>query len=126
MYTNDELAHHGIQGQRWGIRRFQNKDGSLTSAGKKRYSSDYDRYHEDYRKAHSKKSYKEMSDAELRSVNNRLQMEKQYKQLSSTEIRGAKKSYSDALKIAGGVVALTSTGLALYNNYSQIKKIIKK
>ena len=30
------LAHHGIKGQRWGIRRFQNKDGSLTSAGKKR------------------------------------------------------------------------------------------
>lgn len=32
-----ELYHHGIKGQRWGIRRFQRKDGSLTSAGKKRY-----------------------------------------------------------------------------------------
>ena len=32
-----ELYHHGILGQKWGIRRFQNKDGSLTSAGKKRY-----------------------------------------------------------------------------------------
>lgn len=31
-----ELYHHGILGQRWGIRRFQNKDGSLTEAGKKR------------------------------------------------------------------------------------------
>lgn len=31
-----ELAHHGIKGQRWGVRRFQNADGSLTSAGKKR------------------------------------------------------------------------------------------
>ena len=30
------LIHHGIKGQKWGIRRFQNKDGSLTSAGKKR------------------------------------------------------------------------------------------
>ncbi len=28
------LAHHGIKGQRWGVRRFRNKDGSLTSAGK--------------------------------------------------------------------------------------------
>ena len=33
-----ELYHHGIKGQRWGIRRFQNKDGSLTARGKKRYS----------------------------------------------------------------------------------------
>lgn len=31
------LAHHGILGQKWGIRRFQNKDGSLTNEGKKRY-----------------------------------------------------------------------------------------
>ena len=30
------LIHHGIKGQKWGIRRFQNKDGSLTTAGKKR------------------------------------------------------------------------------------------
>lgn len=32
-----ELYHHGIKGQRWGIRRFQNKDGSLTAKGRKRY-----------------------------------------------------------------------------------------
>ena len=33
------LAHHGILGQKWGIRRFQNKDGSLTSKGKQRYGT---------------------------------------------------------------------------------------
>lgn len=32
------LIHHGIKGQKWGIRRYQNPDGSLTSAGRKRYS----------------------------------------------------------------------------------------
>ena len=31
------LEHHGIKGQKWGVRRFQNSDGSYTSAGKKRY-----------------------------------------------------------------------------------------
>lgn len=33
-----ELNHHGIKGMRWGVRRYQNKDGSLTPAGKTRYS----------------------------------------------------------------------------------------
>lgn len=44
MYKN-ELYHHGILGQRWGIRRFQRKDGSLTSSGKKRYSDNGDSEH---------------------------------------------------------------------------------
>lgn len=33
------ISHHGIKGQKWGIRRFQNEDGTLTEAGKKRYLS---------------------------------------------------------------------------------------
>lgn len=37
---NNELEHHGIKGQRWGVRRYQNKDGSLTPRGEKRYDRD--------------------------------------------------------------------------------------
>lgn len=37
-----ELYHHGIKGMKWGVRRFQNKDGSLTGAGRKRYSDNSD------------------------------------------------------------------------------------
>ena len=39
MYVidNNELYHHGIKGQKWGVRRFQNEDGSVTAKGAKRY-----------------------------------------------------------------------------------------
>ena len=37
-YSSEYLAHSGIKGQKWGIRRYQNPDGSLTPEGKKRYS----------------------------------------------------------------------------------------
>ena len=44
-YNNEELSHHGIIGQRWGVRRYQNYDGAYTKRGLARYNKareDYD------------------------------------------------------------------------------------
>ena len=80
MVYRDELYHWGIKGMKWGVRRYQNKDGTLTSEGKKHYSQD----HEDYTRVHTKKSVREMSDSELNARINRLQKEQQYERLTAS------------------------------------------
>ena len=70
--VNTELTHHGVKGQKWYVRRFQNKDGSLTNLGKKR-------------KASSGESVNEkntLSDEELKQRISRLELEKRYRELS--------------------------------------------
>ena len=87
-----ELYHHGVKGQKWGVRRYQNTDGSRTSLGKRRRNEiDYDNAHDDYKRAHTTKHYSQMSDKELREVNNRLNMERQYNQLNKKEVTAGQK-----------------------------------
>lgn len=117
----DELTHHGIKGQRWGFRRFQNKDGSLTPAGRKRVAKMKDEYtaltgkrlirkptqkntdtgpkEESVAK---KKSISKMTDAELKEHINRLQMEKQAMSLQNeTASTGSKIAKSIAKDVVG-------------------------
>lgn len=103
-----ELYHWGIKGMKWGVRRYQNKDGTLTNAGKKRRR---DNWSEDAKTASDikKKSVKEMSNAELRKLNERTRLENEHKQLNPVSMR-------KGMKVAGTIVAATGTLLSLYNN----------
>ena len=84
---NNELMHHGILGMKWGVRRYQNKDGSLTPAGKRRIQTGEVGKPSDTTVSSTsshKRSVKEMSDSELRDMISRLELEKRYKDLSKS------------------------------------------
>lgn len=92
--TND-LYHHGILGMKWGVRRYQNADGSLTPAGRKRANKLAKQYADITGKKlivkkkavipNSQKSVKEMSDAEIQQKINRHNLENTYNKILASE-----------------------------------------
>lgn len=87
--ANNELTHWGIKGMKWGVRRFQNKDGSLTEAGRKRYDDDDNGGSKP--KAPERKSARDMSDEELFRAVNRARLEDQYNSLRPEHVSTGKK-----------------------------------
>lgn len=120
--SEESITHHGIIGQKWGIRRFQNKDGSLTPRGRKRYEGADDKEAKEARKAKSSlgsKSVKDMSDDELRKAISRAQLEKQYNDLNPKKVSAGKKFMDDAV-----VPAIKSAAKSTIQDY--LTKTAKK
>lgn len=79
----DYLAHHGIKGQKWGIRRYQNPDGTLTEAGKKRYLKEFKKAEDNQLKQYrDSKNKKEAFDSLHRFV--RLTKKRHWRRCSSS------------------------------------------
>lgn len=114
---DSELYHHGIKGQRWGIRHYQNADGSLTEAGKNRYAKKERR--------DKVKNRRNLSEDELRRRISRLKLEKEYKQLSDEDLYPGKKFCGKFLEQYGSKVLVTvaSGATLLAINYAITKKI---
>ena len=121
-YGQNELYHHGIKGMKWGVRRYQNPDGSLTVAGKARYnvgravgnvgkaiSSAYTAHRSKVveqrqkKEAAKPKKVSELTDQELRQAIDRMRNEKAYNEL--VKERSAASSVKKGAKAAGKILS---------------------
>ena len=138
----EHIQHHGIPGMKWGIRRYQNKDGSLTAAGRKRVAKMKDEYTEltgkrlirkpiskkstntkSIEEADNKKSVKDMSDYELKTKTDRLNAEKNYmeavknhKSISDEHVSRGKKIVNTVMRDMIAPAAI-DTGRQLIKSY---------
>lgn len=117
-----ELTHHGVKGQKWGVRRTQAQLGHRTfgKSSNKTMSAD------DKKKQTMKKDVKNrrtLSDAELKRKIERIKMEKQLKELTAEELSPGKKFVSNVMSSSGRRVATTlATGATLYAVKSAMNK----
>ena len=117
----DTLEHFGILGMKWGVRRYQNEDGTLTEEGKKRYGTDKIPESETWKKQDAER----LSDEELNRRNSRLQREQNYKNLmtseSERERNQLKKEIIKKVIIAG---LITGAAAAMRGQYKKVGQFI--
>lgn len=88
------IMHHGIKGMKWGIRRYQNKDGTLTAAGKKRYNKEVEKLKNERKTLNNQKRTQAKLDKldEMRKENERLRNEASGKKKGSSSDDSNQKS----------------------------------
>ena len=128
MEKTNDIWHYGIKGQKWGIRRYQNSDGTLTASGKRRQKKEEKRQAKEARKqakqvdkeirqerAYASKNRRSLSDEELVSRVKRLEQERKLKNLTDEDVATGRTAVKSFLKETGRRVLTTAAiGAAVY------------
>lgn len=135
---DDELYHFGVKGMKWGVRRYQNEDGSLTSLGKKRDKMLSDRKTAKKHSTTSNMVKAEYSRREFEDAKTRLKLENQKKKSKRQQDLEKKyidqgfakdeaeiKTYNRAktetiLKVAGGIALASAAAYVAYKHYDKV------
>lgn len=153
MNDNDYLSHHGILGQKWGVRRYQNRDGTLTAEGRKRAGLKPENKREkrkaeaakkkaekkaakdlsdkenlkNYLRKHPKQLYKhstELTREEADEIIKNVEFDRKLKDIHDSEVQRTWKQISNIQSNAQTLANLMNTGKSLYNSAVEINNLL--